>query len=96
MWRKKLIQKESGTTQGHHYGAAARAIQAERSRKVAMEQMETRAAKTAAANAENADSAEACHGGLLQLTPRRKLPHALPRRGKLRRILRWRFQNPEK
>jgi hypothetical protein len=56
MWRKKLIQKESGTTQ-HHYGAAAKAIQAERSRKVAMEQMETRAAETSAANAENAESA---------------------------------------
>lgn len=56
MWRKKLIQKESGTTQ-HHYGAAAKAIQAERSRKVAVEQMETRAAETAAANGDNGDSA---------------------------------------
>jgi hypothetical protein len=56
MWRKKLIQKESGTTQ-HHYGAAAKAIQAERSRKIAVEQMQTRAAETAAANGENADAA---------------------------------------
>ena len=32
MWRKKLIQKETGTTQ-HHYGAAAKAIEAERARK---------------------------------------------------------------
>ncbi|MGC1795549.1 MAG: MXAN_5187 C-terminal domain-containing protein, partial [Candidatus Acidiferrales bacterium] len=40
-----------------HYGAAAKAIQAERSRKVAVEQMETRAAETAAANGDNGDSA---------------------------------------
>jgi hypothetical protein len=32
MWRKKLIQKETGTTQ-HHFGAAAKAIQEERARK---------------------------------------------------------------
>ncbi len=47
MWRKKLIQKESGTTP-HHYGAAAKAIQAERSRKMAVQQMQARAAETAA------------------------------------------------
>ncbi len=34
MWRKKLMQKETGATQ-HHYGAAARAIEAERARKAA-------------------------------------------------------------
>jgi hypothetical protein len=34
MWRKKLIQRETGTTQ-HHYGAAAKAIEAERARKAA-------------------------------------------------------------
>jgi hypothetical protein len=34
MWRKKLVQKETGTTQ-HHYGAAAKAIQEERARKSA-------------------------------------------------------------
>ncbi|MGD0305083.1 MAG: MXAN_5187 C-terminal domain-containing protein [Candidatus Acidiferrales bacterium] len=34
MWRKKLAQKEGGTTQ-HHYGAAAKAIEAERARKAA-------------------------------------------------------------
>ncbi len=36
MWRKKLMQKESGATQ-HHFGAAARAIEAERARKAALE-----------------------------------------------------------
>ncbi|MGA8554537.1 MAG: MXAN_5187 C-terminal domain-containing protein [Candidatus Acidiferrales bacterium] len=51
MWRKKLIQKESGTTQ-HHYGAAAKAIQAERSRKMAVQQMQARAAETAGATVE--------------------------------------------
>jgi hypothetical protein len=34
MWRKKLAQRETGTTQ-HHYGAAAKAIQEERARKSA-------------------------------------------------------------
>lgn len=34
MWRKKLMQKETGTTQ-HHYGAAAKAIEAERAKKAA-------------------------------------------------------------
>ncbi len=47
MWRKKLIQKESGTTQ-HHYGAAAKAIEGERQRKAAEDAMRTRvAAETA-------------------------------------------------
>lgn len=47
MWRKKLIQKESGTTQ-HHYGAAAKAIEGERQRKAAEDAMRLRiAAETA-------------------------------------------------
>jgi hypothetical protein len=36
MWRKKMQQKEGGVTQ-HHYGAAAKAIEAERARKAAVE-----------------------------------------------------------
>ena len=36
MWRKKVIQKETGAQQ-HHYGAAAKAIEAERLRKAALE-----------------------------------------------------------
>lgn len=36
MWRKKLMQKEGAVTE-HHYGAAARAIEAERARKAAAE-----------------------------------------------------------
>ena len=43
MWRKKLIQKESGTTQ-HHYGAAAKAIEGERQRKAAEDAMRARIA----------------------------------------------------
>ncbi len=58
MWRKKLIQKESGTTQ-HHYGAAAKAIQAERARKVAVEQMQARAAETPVANGDDAAAVSA-------------------------------------
>lgn len=34
MWRKKLMQKETGAQQ-HHYGAAAKAIEAERARQAA-------------------------------------------------------------
>jgi len=34
MWRKKTAQKETGITQ-HHFGAAAKAIEAERARKAA-------------------------------------------------------------
>ncbi|HUO34583.1 MAG TPA: MXAN_5187 C-terminal domain-containing protein [Candidatus Acidoferrum sp.] len=34
MWRKKLTQKETGAVQ-HHYGAAAKAIEAERARQAA-------------------------------------------------------------
>jgi len=36
MWRKKLAQKETGFQQ-HHYGAAAKAIEAERARKAAQD-----------------------------------------------------------
>lgn len=38
MWRKKLVQKESGTQQ-RHFGAAAKAIEAERARKMAENQV---------------------------------------------------------
>ncbi len=34
LWRKRLIQRETGTQQ-HHFGAAAKAIEAERARKAA-------------------------------------------------------------
>lgn len=43
MWRKKLAQKEGGTTQ-HHYGAAAKAIEAERARKAAEAEAKAKAA----------------------------------------------------
>lgn len=36
MWRKKMQQKEGGVTQ-HHWGAAARQIEADRARKAAVE-----------------------------------------------------------
>ena len=36
MWRKKLMQKEGGTSQ-RHFGAAAKAVEAERARKAAIE-----------------------------------------------------------
>ena len=56
MWRKKLIQKESGTTQ-HHYGAAAKAIEGERQRKAAEDAMRTRIAAEAAVKAAAEDAA---------------------------------------
>jgi len=45
MWRKKLAQKE-GATQQHHFGAAAKAVEAERARKAALHVQQ--AAETAA------------------------------------------------
>jgi hypothetical protein len=50
MWRKKLIQREAGTTQ-HHYGAAAKAIEAERARKAATEKPPETQTETAAEHA---------------------------------------------
>jgi hypothetical protein len=38
MWRKKTMQKEAGIQQ-HHFGAAAKAVEAERARKVALQQV---------------------------------------------------------
>jgi hypothetical protein len=43
MWRKKLMQKESGVKQ-HHFGAAAKAIEEERARRTAASQAATDAA----------------------------------------------------
>jgi hypothetical protein len=39
MWRKKLMQKEGAITQ-HHFGAAAKAIEAERARQAALKQQQ--------------------------------------------------------
>lgn len=48
MWRKKTVQKETGVTQ-HHFGAAAKAIEAERARQAAEHQATTEAAGASAA-----------------------------------------------
>jgi hypothetical protein len=47
MWRKKLAQKESGVTQ-RHFGAAAKAIEAQRSREAASKQAQEPPAAAAA------------------------------------------------
>src|ERR1700722_3041871 len=56
MWRKKLIAKETGVKQ-HHFGAAAKAIEAERARQAAEQQSAGEpapvAAGVAAASAES-------------------------------------------
>jgi hypothetical protein len=44
MWRKKTMQKEAGVQQ-HHFGAAAKAVEAERLRKAALQQQAAEAAK---------------------------------------------------
>jgi len=49
MWRKKLMQKEGAVTQ-HHFGAAAKAIEAERQRQQARQK--SQAAEEAASSAE--------------------------------------------
>jgi hypothetical protein len=53
MWRKKLMQKEGAVTQ-HHFGAAAKAIEAERLRQVARRESQAQAAATAERAAEHA------------------------------------------
>jgi hypothetical protein len=47
MWRKKMQQKEGGVTQ-HHFGAAAKAMEAERARKAALERAAAPSASQAA------------------------------------------------
>jgi hypothetical protein len=58
MWRKKIMQKESGLKQ-HHFGAAAKAIEAERSRKAALQQPATEPAKIEAPSPLDLRAAEA-------------------------------------
>jgi len=53
MWRKKLMQKEGAVTQ-HHFGAAAKAIEAERQRQRAREQAQAPAVTAAAPAGEHA------------------------------------------
>ena len=66
MWRKKTMQKESGAQQ-HHFGAAAKAVEAERLRKAALQQPAAEPVKTVAPPpldfraAEAAARAEAVH-----------------------------------
>jgi hypothetical protein len=50
MWRKKMQQKEGGVTQ-HHFGAAAKAMEAERARKAALERAAALPAASQAATA---------------------------------------------
>ncbi len=45
MWRKKLVQKETGVKQ-HHFGAAAKAIEEERARRTAANQVASAAKAT--------------------------------------------------
>jgi len=54
MWRKKMVQKETGAQQ-HHYGAAAKAIEAERAR-VAAEKAKLEGANGASGTARAARS----------------------------------------
>jgi hypothetical protein len=61
LWRKRLIQRETGTQQ-HHFGAAAKAIEAERARKAAQQPAPVAAAiaePTAADSAAARDAARA-------------------------------------
>jgi hypothetical protein len=58
MWRKKLMQKEGAITQ-HHFGAAAKSIEAERLRQAARRQAQAPPAPVAAPAAHAAAVAEA-------------------------------------
>jgi len=61
MWRKKLMQKETGAQQ-HHYGAAAKAIEAERARQAAEK------AKLAGGNGGSVPALAAGAGGTFALS----------------------------
>lgn len=52
MWRKKLVQKETGVKQ-HHFGAAAKAIEEERTRRTAASQVASAARATEEAKSES-------------------------------------------
>jgi hypothetical protein len=52
MWRKKLVQKETGVKQ-HHFGAAAKAIEEERARRTAASQVASAARATEEAKSES-------------------------------------------
>src|ERR1700690_524820 len=51
MWRKKTMQKEGGASQ-HHFGAAAKAIEAARAREAALREQSAAGAGQGAAQAE--------------------------------------------
>jgi hypothetical protein len=57
MWRKKLMQKEGAVTQ-HHFGAAAKAIEAERARQAARREAEASSAPITSPAAEAETAAE--------------------------------------
>jgi hypothetical protein len=56
MWRKKTIQKETGSTQ-HHFGAAAKAIEADRARLAALRKSVAPAAPPTATPASTSEAA---------------------------------------
>jgi hypothetical protein len=60
MWRKKLAQKEGGYSQ-HHYGSAAKAIEAERARKAAEAKATEDAQASASTSHHNAAAEAAAH-----------------------------------
>jgi len=76
MWRKKLLQKEGAVTQ-HHFGAAAKAIEAERQRQSAHRQKNAAAeAEVVAAGVHAAAVAEAAAETARQSAEHRHLPDA--------------------
>jgi hypothetical protein len=60
MWRKKTIQKETGITQ-HHYGAAAKAVEAARAQQAAAHENPSHAAPDSADAAAIAEMREAAN-----------------------------------
>jgi hypothetical protein len=76
MWRKKLMQKE-GATAEHHFGAAAKAVQAARARESARNQVATSPSQPAThAAPRRAAVAQAAPDPPLEMTGPRQPPHA--------------------
>jgi hypothetical protein len=75
MWRKKLMQKEGAVTQ-HHFGAAAKAIEAERSRQSARRQAQAAPEAVAAPAAHAAAMSEAAADVARASAEDRPAPHA--------------------
>jgi chemotaxis protein histidine kinase CheA len=81
MWRKKLALKESGNSQ-HHYGSAAKAIEAERARKAAESKPAETEAVAVPAGHHHAEADAAAHAAEVKKAARFAMAFSDPAREK--------------